>query len=294
MRLVDDEEVESRRLRLLREAGLPREVLERDDGAPVRLERVESVAVLLRDVLAALAVEEDERLVELPVELAEPLDGERRGSHDEDAVGALRAQEAREDEARLDRLPEADFVREEPADRVARGRALGDVELVREDRDPPAEERPETARLADLREEEAVETVPEGRRPVGLEGAEPVDGIVRGSQGPQEGGRDDAPVRESGPAGGDLVDEDFQLLALEPRLLAGAHRHGTEGAVVRGEREARVRGGKVDDDPPPVDLLDAPRSEVGVELVEELVVVAEGRHGGVHGAGWRRFGQVAS
>ncbi|MBK9088130.1 MAG: hypothetical protein IPL90_03430 [Holophagales bacterium] len=91
MRLVDDEQVEPRLHRLLCEAGLPDEVLERDDAAAVGVERVELRAVVLRDVGAALGVEQDEYLVELPPQLAEPLDGERRRDDDEDAVGPLRS-----------------------------------------------------------------------------------------------------------------------------------------------------------------------------------------------------------
>ena len=38
--------------------------------------------------------------------------------------------------------------------------------------------------------------------------------------------------------------------------------------------------------------VDAPGAEVGVEFVEELVVFAEGRHGGTHGARPRAEGQA--
>ena len=52
------------------------------------------------------------------------------------------------DQRGFDGLAEADFVGEQPAHRHPRGRALGDVELVREEPDASAEERAEAAGLA--------------------------------------------------------------------------------------------------------------------------------------------------
>ena len=218
------------------------------------------------------------------VELAEPLHRQSRGRDDERAVRPVRPEKAREDETGLDRLAEADLVREEPADRIARRRPLGHVQLVRKDADAPAEERSESAGLADLREEEAVHAVAKRRRAVRLQRAEAVDRVVGGRERPEERGRDDASVREARGSGTDLVDDDRLVLALEPRLLPFPQRHRAQGRVVGRERQARLGGREPDDDPPPVHLLDAPGAEVGVELVEELVVFAEDRHGGTHGA----------
>ena len=284
VRLVHDEKLEPRRLRLRGEPGLRDEVLERDDRVPVRLEGVEALAVLLHDVLAPLAVEEDERLVELAVELAEPLDRERRGRDDERPVGPVRAQEAREDEAGLDRLAEAHFVGEQPADGIGRRGALGDVELVREERDAPAEERAQPGRLADLGEEEAVEPVPERGRAIRLQRGEALDGVVRRRERPEEQRVHGSPVGEAHAGRPDRGHQDLSLLALEPRLLAGAERQRAQRRVVGRERQARLGRREEDDDAPPVHLLDAPRPEVGVELVKELVVFAEGGHEAADGA----------
>ena len=204
---------------------------------PVGLERVEAFAVVLRDVLPPLAVEEHERLVELPVQLAEPLDRERGGRDDERAVGPVGAQEAREDETGLDRLAEADLVGEQPAHRVRRGRPLGDVELVREERDAPAEERAEAGRLPDLGEPEPVEPVPERGRPIGLERREPLDGIVGRRERPQEDRVHRAPVGKTHSGRRRCVHDDLAVLAFEPRLLAGAERQRAQGLVVGRERQ---------------------------------------------------------
>ena len=74
---------------------------------------------------------------------------------------------------------------------------LGDVELVREERDAPAEERAEAGCLPDLGEQEPVEPVPERGRPVGLQRREPLDGIVGGRERPEEHGIHRAPVGEA-------------------------------------------------------------------------------------------------
>ena len=197
VRLVHDEKVEPGRLRLRGKPGGRDEVLERDDRVPVRLEGVEAFAVLLHDVLAPLAIEENERLVELAVELAEPLDRERRGRDDERPVGPVRAQEAREDEAGFNRLAEAYFVGEEPADGIGRRRALGDVELVRKKRDAPAEEGAEPGRLPDLGEQEAVEPIPERGRAIRLQRGEALEGVVRRREGPEEHRVHGSPVCEA-------------------------------------------------------------------------------------------------
>ena len=278
MRLVHDEELEPRGLGLLRKRRVLDEVLERHDRVPVGLEGVEAFAVVLHDVLAPLAVEEHERLVELPVQLAEPLHRERRGGDDERPVGPVGAQEAREDEAGLDRLAEAHLVGEQPAHRVRRGGPFGDVELVREQRNTPAEEGAEARRLPDLREPEPVETVPERGRPIGLERGEPLDGIVGGRERPQQDRIHGAPVGETHSGRPDGVHDDLAILSFEARLLAGAERQGAQGLVVGRERQAGLGQRKEDDDAAPVHPFYTPRPEVGIEFVEELVVFAEGGH----------------
>ena len=91
----------------------------------------------------ARVVEQREHLVILAPQLAEPLHGERFRRDDEAALDVPRVHQVVEDEARLDRLAEADFVGQQPAHRRAAGGALRDVELVREQADASAEKRAE-------------------------------------------------------------------------------------------------------------------------------------------------------
>ena len=251
VRLVDDEEVEPRLHRLLREAGLRDEVLERDHAAAVGVERVELRAVVLRDVGAALAVEEDEDLVELPPELAEPLDGERRRDDDEDAVGPLGPDETREDEARLDRLAEAHLVGEEPADRLVGRRPLGDVELVGVDGEPPAEEGAEPLRLPHPLQEEAVEAVAERGGPVDVEAGEPFDGILRDLGGPEAVLLDPAAVRRRPGRRAPLLRGEGHDLPglLDPGVAPRGELERLQAGVARAERQPLARPRKEDDDP---------------------------------------------
>ena len=118
-------------------------------------EGIERLPQLAGHVGAPLGVEQHEDLVELPPELAEPLHGEGGGRDHEGALGPAAAQQAGQDEAGLDGLAEADLVGQEPAHRIGGGRALGHVELVREELDASAQERAQAARLPHALEHEA-------------------------------------------------------------------------------------------------------------------------------------------
>jgi len=140
--LVDDQQIEPRRDGVIGEARCFRKGVDAEDGVAVRIERVERLSEVPGDVGEPLLVEEDEDLVVLPPELAEPLNGQGLRGDDEAARGAPRADQVVQDEARLDRLAEADLVGEEPPDGFAPRRPLRDVDLVREEMDPASKKEP--------------------------------------------------------------------------------------------------------------------------------------------------------
>ena len=124
-------------------------------------------------------VEQDEDLVVLAPQLAQPLHGQRLGGDDQAALGAPRAQQAAQDQAGLDRLAEADLVGEQPAHRVAGRGALGGVELVGEEADAAAEKRAEPAGLAQRQQVQRVEAVGEVLERVEVAEREPLDEVAR-------------------------------------------------------------------------------------------------------------------
>ena len=78
----------------------------------------------LRDVGKAIRVEQREHLVILPPQLAKPLDGQGVGRHHQAARDLAGVHEPVQDQRRLDGLAEADFVGQQPANRIgARWRA---------------------------------------------------------------------------------------------------------------------------------------------------------------------------
>ena len=278
VRLVHDEEIEARAPGALGEVPLLRQLLERDDEVPMGFERIESGAVFLRHVLAPLPVEEDEGLVELPPELAQPLDRQARRRHHESPLGTPRPDEARQDETRLDGLSEPHLVREEPSDRIGGRRAFGHVKLVREDPDPPAEKRAEAPRLPDPFEKEAVQPVHERRHAVHVERGEALQRGARRLEGPDLRERNPPPVRKDGHP---LLKrrEDRRLAAEAGRHpLARRENDGAERRIGRRERQKDPGLRKADDEKPAGDLLDAPRPEVGIEAVEERVPRPERPH----------------
>src|SRR5688572_26711644 len=112
------------------------------------IEGVEAGSEVARDVGKPIVVHQGEYLVILAPELAQPLHGQRlRGDH-QTALDLPGVHEPVEDQARFDRLAEANLVCEKPAHRVGGGGALGYVQLMRKQTDAATEERPETVRLA--------------------------------------------------------------------------------------------------------------------------------------------------
>ena len=139
------------------------------------VERVEAGAEVARDVGEPRRIEQREHLVILAPQLAEPLHRQRLGRDDQAALDLLRVQQPVHDQRRFDRLAEPDFVGEQPAHRHPRGRALGDVQLMREQADAPAEERSEAVRLARRQQVQDVEPRQEVFGVVDVAGRQPLE-----------------------------------------------------------------------------------------------------------------------
>ena len=155
--LVHHEEVDAGLRRAGRELRPRDERLQGDHGAPVDVEGVEVGAVVPRHVGEPGLVEQHEDLVVLPPQLAQPLHGQRLGRDHQAPLRASGADESAQDEAGLDRLAEPHLVGQQPAHGKGGGRALGGVELVGEQADPPAEEGAEALGLAQRGEVQSVE-----------------------------------------------------------------------------------------------------------------------------------------
>ena len=89
---------------------------------------------------AVLGIDEGEPEVKAAEQLDKPLVDERFREHDKDPLGPAGELQAVEDEAGLDGFAQPDLVGEEHAREVAVGDLLGDIELVRDQIDPPADE----------------------------------------------------------------------------------------------------------------------------------------------------------
>ena len=253
--LVHHEEVDARLHRAGGELGPRDERLEGDHRAPVDVEGVEVGAVVPDHVGEPRVVEQHEDLVVLPPELAEPLDGERLGGDHEAPLRAPRPDEAAQDEAGLDRLPEADLVGQEPAHGVRGGGALGRVKLVGEQPDAAAEEGAEARGLAQRGEVQGVEA--EG------EVLDRVD-LARGE-----------PLHEVGPG-------------VERAGVARGERQ--EGRPVGGEAQRLSRGGELHDERPAVDRDHVPDPELRVVAVGETVADLPGGPHAVHCISRGRWG----
>ena len=165
LRLVDDEQVDAGRHRLRGQLRPFDQRLERDHRAAMGVERVEAGAEVARDVGQARRVEQREHLVILAPQLAQPLHRQRLGGDDQAALDLLRVQQPVHDQRGFDGLAQPDFVCEQPSHRHPRGRAFRDVQLMREQPDPPTEERSEAARLA---RREQVQDVEAGQEVFGV------------------------------------------------------------------------------------------------------------------------------
>ncbi len=248
MRLIDHEQV---RLRVDRGASGPRvvdQILQRHDRARVHLERIEAGTEVAPDIASPLRVEQHEDLVEFSVELAEPLNREGPRRDHQHARRSPHAKQPREDKARLDRLAEADLIREQPAHRIGRRGELRHVELMRKDPDPPAEIGAEAARFAQLHQAKRVEAITESTQRIDLCAKEPLDQIVAPLLGPAFG---------VGP---------------------GWQHERNEGVVVEAELQRLAELGEADGHSAVADLHDLARAEFAVKPMKQLV--ADGEHRG--------------
>ena len=166
VRLVDDDEVERQVGRRRRQLLVGEQGLEGDDG----VRRAGQRRLRAAQRLDAVRGEEREEGVELVEELGQPLEGEVLGDHHQDPLGEAELPQAREDQARLDRLAEADLVGEDEARQPVGEDAAGGADLVREDVDAGGEERAEAVGAAQRLEAEDAGAEGEGRGRAGLAG----------------------------------------------------------------------------------------------------------------------------
>ena len=123
----------------------------------MHVERIEVATEVARDIGEPRSIEQRERLVILPPELAEPLHRQRVGGDDEAALDFAGVHEPIEDEGGLDGLSESHFVGEQPAHGLCGGRALGDIELMRKQPDASSKERAQPIGLTEREEMQDVE-----------------------------------------------------------------------------------------------------------------------------------------
>ena len=237
VRLVDHQQVDPRLDRLLGQPPALDQGVEPHDRLAVDVERVETLAMVLDHVVQPLVVEQHEDLVVLAPQLAQPLESQRLGGHDERALGPAGVEEAVQDQARLDRLAEADLVRQQPAHGIAVAGALGGVELVGEELDAPAEERAEPAGLADALEAQAVQTVGEVLEAVELAPRQPLGGRDFRRQRPEVFEIHLAAVGEDAPA---------LLARLDDRRSRPSGSSRARPPGVDGQRRQSVRAGRED------------------------------------------------
>ena len=157
---------------------------------------LKSAAEVARHVGEALRIEEREDLVVLAPELAQPLDGQGIRRDDEAAFDFSGVHEPIQDQRRLDGLPEADLVGEQPAHRVAGARPLRDVELVREEPDASPEEGAQAVGFAKAQEVQDIEAGHEILDLVEIAQGEAFEEGAFELEGPQFVGRRGVPVRE--------------------------------------------------------------------------------------------------
>ena len=119
LRLVHDEQIDARLHGLVGQLRPLDQHLQGDDGATMHVEGVEVGTEIACHVGEARRIEQREHLVILAPQLAEPLHGQDIGRDDETALDLPGVDEPIQDQRRLDRFPEADFVGEQPAHRIA-------------------------------------------------------------------------------------------------------------------------------------------------------------------------------
>ncbi len=148
LRLIDDQQIDAGAHGLLRQLRAIDQHLDRDHRTAMELERVEVGAKIARHVGKTIRVEQREHLVVLSPQLAKPLDGQCVGRHHQAASHFSGVHELVQNERRLDGFPQTDFVRQQPANRIAGGGPLRHVQLVRKEPDATSEKRSQAIGLA--------------------------------------------------------------------------------------------------------------------------------------------------
>jgi hypothetical protein len=194
--------------------GLVAQERVRQDEAGVGGEGVDAVASFAAAGEDEVAVEDGEGEAEAAVELVAPLEDDGGGTGDDDPADALPHEELADDEARFDRLSEADVVGDEEPDAGHPERLAERLELVGLDLDAGAERGLHEAR-------------------VGGGDAVPAEGVEVGREElrrVEAGAADGGPARAGGDGGVDLaLPEDGQLFALGVVVEAGEADEGLLG-----------------------------------------------------------------
>ena len=238
----------------------------------MHVERVEVGAEVARHVGEALRIEEREDLVVLPPELTQPLDGQRIRRDHEAAFHLPGVHEPIQDERGFDRLPEADFVGEQPAHRIAGARPLRDVELVREEPDASAEKRAQAVGFAKRQEVQDVQAGHEILDLVEIAQGEALEERAFELQRPQLVGRRRAPVREpQRPVRESRRDRRFFLGGGDPDRPPGTQIHRDQRVRVGSQPQRRPRARELDDERSTFEGRHASDPQLGIETVGEVV-----------------------
>ena len=175
LRFVDDEQIDSRFHGLIAQLRTIDQHIDRNNYTAMHVEWIEVGTKVACDVGEARGVEQGEHLVVLSPELAQPLHRQSLWHDNEAAIDRPRVHEPVQNQRGLDGFAEADFVGEQPAHRIARARALGDVQLVREEANASAEERAQAIGFAKRQEMQDVQTDQEILEVIDIAQREPLE-----------------------------------------------------------------------------------------------------------------------
>ena len=269
---VHHQEIDSRFHRLIGQLRPLRQHLQRDDGTTMHVERVEVVAEVARHIGEALRIEQREDLVVLAPQLAQPLDRQRIRRDDEAPFDSSGVHEPIQDQRRLDGLPEADLVGEQPADRVAGARPLRDMELVREQPDASPEEGAQAVGFAKAQELEDIEAGHEILDLVEIAKGQAFEQGAFELDRPHFVGRRGVPVGElQCPIREARRDRRDLQCGGEPDWPAGAQIDGNQRISVGCQPKRRSRAPELDDERATIERRHASDPQLGVETMGEVV-----------------------
>ena len=236
LRLVDDEEIDTRAYRLVGQLRPLYQGLERDDDAAMHVEWVEVGSEVARDIRKARSVEQREHVVVLSPKLAQPLHGQRLRHDDQTTLDLRRVHQVIEDQARFDRLAESHFVGKQPTHRISSRRTFGDIQLVRKQANASAEERANAA-LANRPKASDV------AQDLGVDGSDHILAIEPRIPNPESR----------------ISDPESRLIDTRQRIAVGG-----DAQRLAGSRE-------VDNERAPFDGRDPPDAELGIEAMGEVI-----------------------